>query len=60
MDIIRAMNKKTFLRCALRIRVVGKAVVKSPLNKWRGKLKHLKGRRSDDLVGESRGHDHGG
>jgi hypothetical protein len=23
-----------------------------------GKLKHLKGRRSDDLVQEARGHDH--
>jgi len=37
--------------------VVSKAVTKSPFEKWVGKLKHLKGRRSDDLVKEARGHD---
>ena len=30
--------------------VVRKVVTKSPFDKWVGKLKHLKGRRSDDLV----------
>ena len=35
-----------------------KAMIKSPFDKWVGKLKHLKGRRSDDLVQEARGHDH--
>ena len=39
--------------------VVSKIVTKSPFDKWVGKLKHLKGRRSDDLVREARGHDHG-
>jgi|GEM_PF-381008 AbrB family looped-hinge helix DNA binding protein len=38
--------------------VVRKVVTKSPFDKWVGKLKHLKGRRSDDLVQEARGHDH--
>jgi antitoxin PrlF len=38
--------------------VVSKVVTKSPFDKWVGKLKHLKGRRSDDLVKEARGHDH--
>jgi AbrB family looped-hinge helix DNA binding protein len=33
------------------------AVTKSPFDKWVGKLKHLRGKRSDDLVKESRGHD---
>ena len=37
--------------------VVSKMVTKSPFEKWVGKLKHLKGRRSDDLVKEARGHD---
>lgn len=34
-----------------------KAVTKSPFDRWVGKLKHLKGQRSDDLVREIRGHD---
>jgi antitoxin PrlF len=38
--------------------VVSKVVTKSPFDKWVGKLKHLKGRRSDELVKEARGHDH--
>jgi antitoxin PrlF len=38
--------------------VVSKIVTESPFDKWVGKLKHLKGRRSDDLVREARGHDH--
>jgi len=38
--------------------VVRKVVAKSPFDKWVGRLKHLKGRRSDDLVQEARGHDH--
>jgi antitoxin PrlF len=33
-----------------------KALTKSPFEKWVGKLKHLKGRRSDNLVREIRGH----
>ena len=37
--------------------VVSKVVTKSPFDKWVGKLKHLKGKRSDDLVKEARGHD---
>ncbi len=37
--------------------VVSKVVTKSPFDKWVGKLKHLKGQRSDDLVQEARGHD---
>jgi AbrB family looped-hinge helix DNA binding protein len=37
--------------------VVSKVVTKSPFEKWVGKLKHLKGKRSDDLVKEARGHD---
>jgi len=37
--------------------VVSKVVTKSPFQKWVGKLKHLKGQRSDDLVKEARGHD---
>jgi len=36
---------------------IKKIVTKSPFDKWVGKLKHLKGQRSDDLVRESRGHD---
>ncbi len=39
--------------------VVSKVVTKSPFDKWVGKLKHLKGRRSDDLIKEARGHDNG-
>jgi antitoxin PrlF len=38
--------------------VISKVVTKSPFDKWVGKLKHLKGQRSDDLVREARGHDH--
>ncbi|NTW17124.1 MAG: AbrB/MazE/SpoVT family DNA-binding domain-containing protein [Syntrophaceae bacterium] len=37
--------------------VISKVVTKSPFDKWVGRLKHLKGRRSDDLVREARGHD---
>ena len=37
--------------------LIRKAVTKSPFDKWVGKLKHLKGQRSDDLVKEARGHD---
>ena len=37
--------------------VISKVVTKSPFDKWVGKLKHLKGRRSDDFVREARGHD---
>ncbi len=37
--------------------VVRKVVATSPFDKWVGKLKHLKGQRSDDLVREARGHD---
>jgi antitoxin PrlF len=38
--------------------VISKVVTRSPFDRWAGKLKHLKGRRSDDLVREARGHDH--
>jgi antitoxin PrlF len=37
--------------------LIKKAITKSPFDKWVGKLKHLKGQRSDDLVKEARGHD---
>ena len=37
--------------------VISKVVAESPFDKWVGKLKHLKGQRSDDLVKEARGHD---
>ncbi len=37
--------------------VISKVVTNSPFDKWVGKLKHLKGQRSDDLVREARGHD---
>ena len=37
--------------------LIRKALTKSPFDKWVGKLKHLKGQRSDDLVREIRGHD---
>jgi len=37
--------------------VVSKVVTLSPFDKWVGKLKHLEGQRSDDLVREARGHD---
>ena len=36
---------------------IKKAVTRSPFDRWVGKLKHLKGLRSDDLVREIRGHD---
>ena len=39
--------------------VIRKAVTKSPFDKWVGRLKHLEGQRSDDLVREARGHDNG-
>ena len=37
--------------------VVSKVVTRSPFDKWVGKLMHLEGQRSDDLVREARGHD---
>lgn len=37
--------------------VISKVVTKSPFDKWVGRLKHLKGQRSDNLVREARGHD---
>jgi antitoxin PrlF len=37
--------------------VVSKVVTRSPFDKWAGKLKHLEGQRSDDLVREAHGHD---
>ena len=37
--------------------VISKVVTKSPFDKWVGKLKHLEGQRSDDLVREARGHE---
>ena len=37
--------------------LIRKAITKSPFDKWVGKLKHLKGQRSDNLVREIRGHD---
>jgi AbrB family looped-hinge helix DNA binding protein len=37
--------------------VISKVITKSPFDKWVGRLKHLKGQRSDDLVREARGHD---
>ncbi len=40
--------------------VISKAFSKSPFDKWMGKLKHLKGKRSDDLIRETRGDDNGG
>jgi antitoxin PrlF len=39
--------------------VICKVVTHSPFDKWVGKLKDLKGRRSDDLVREARGDDNG-
>jgi len=36
--------------------LIRKALTKSPFDKWVGKLKHLKGQRSDDLVREIRDH----
>ena len=40
--------------------VISKVVTKSPFDKWVGRLKHLRGKRSDDLVKEARGHDNRG
>ncbi len=37
--------------------IVRKIIVTSPFDKWVGKLTHLKGKRSDDLVKKARGHD---
>jgi len=37
--------------------VITKVVTTSPFDKWVGRLTHLKGKRSDDLVKETRGHD---
>ena len=37
--------------------VITKAITKSPFDKWMGRLTHLKGTRSDDIVKETRGHD---
>ncbi len=37
--------------------VISKVVTKSPVDKWEGTLKHLRGQRSDDLLREARGHD---
>jgi antitoxin PrlF len=37
--------------------VISKVVTKSHFDKWVGRLKHLEGQRSDDLVREARGHD---
>jgi len=39
--------------------IISKVVIKSPFDKWVGRLKHLAGQRSDDLVREARGHDNG-
>ena len=39
------------------VMLIKKAMTTSPFDKWVGKLKHLKGKRSDDLVKEARGHD---
>ena len=37
--------------------IITKAVTKSPFDKWMGRLKHLEGKRSDEIVKETRGHD---
>jgi len=37
--------------------LIRKALTKSPFDPWVGQLKHLKGKRSDDVVREIRGHD---
>jgi AbrB family looped-hinge helix DNA binding protein len=37
--------------------LIRKALTKSPFDRWVGKLKHLRGKRSDDVVREIRGHD---
>lgn len=38
--------------------IVKKALTRSPFDKWVGRLKHLEGRGSDDIVGEARGHEY--
>lgn len=35
---------------------IRKTISKSPFDKWVGKLRHLEGRHSDNLVKELRGH----
>jgi antitoxin PrlF len=37
--------------------IISKVVSKSPFDKWMGRLTHLRGKRSDDLVKEARDHD---
>ena len=39
--------------------VIRKVVTKSPFDKWVGRLKHLEGQHSDDVVRKARGHDNG-
>jgi len=39
--------------------IITKVLTHSPFEKWQGRLEHLRGRRSDDLVKEARGHDDG-
>jgi len=39
------------------IMLIRKVVTTSPFDKWVGTLKHLKGKRSDELVKEARDHD---
>ena len=39
--------------------LIKKVLKKSPFDKWVGKLRHLKGQRSDELVREIRDHDNG-
>ena len=38
---------------------ISKVVAESPFDKWVGKLEHLRGTCSDDIVREARGNDHG-
>ncbi|MBI4332976.1 MAG: AbrB/MazE/SpoVT family DNA-binding domain-containing protein [Chloroflexi bacterium] len=35
--------------------IITKVVTRSPFDKWVGRLERLRGRRSDDQVGEARG-----
>jgi AbrB family looped-hinge helix DNA binding protein len=37
--------------------LITKVIAESPFNKWMGKLTHLKGKRSDEIIKETRGHD---
>ncbi len=39
--------------------IITKVVSKSPFDKWVGKLEHLKGQQSDDLVRKARGNENG-